>query len=497
MVMKEIFGRIEQFRPDMYAAGVRSKVIPTAPAGLVFPGDSYNGVTMPASGQNPDLNNLAPRAGIAWDVFGSGKTVIRSGGGLFYSSRLPGLFLNDAAISQPFSLRQDLTEPSAPNNLIPFANPLQSVPSFAAQFPLRYNLPTIPAGGVPFTGLVTVYGLEPGKRWVTPETYDWNLTVEHQIRPDTLLNLSYVGLRAVHLRQDIDLNPRGIGVGTDASRPYLGFLDIYQNHNTGMSNYNAFQVNLQKRPGGGRGPLKNLTLLANYTFSKAMEIALASNGGITDVGSSKGSGIPFGNPNQGHFDTGRSPGVDRAHRIVLSYVWELPRLASSPALIRTVLCGWQWTGIYTFLSGDAMTIVAGIDRSFTALGADRANYIGPIDQYGQTAPAASRSGCGNATCVPWLNTSLFAQPAVGTFGSVGKGDFRGPSRTNIDTGLIKNFYPFATHEDIHLQLRGEFFNVLNHTLFNDPDVTRNDGNFGGIYGAGDPRIIQLAVKVFF
>ncbi len=496
-VMKEKFGRIEQFRPDMYYAGVHSKIIPTAPAGLVFVGDSYNGVTMPDTGQTADLLNFAPRMGVAWDVFGTGKTVVRSGGGLFYSSRLPGLFLNDASISQPFSLRQDLTEPSSPNNLIPFANPLQSVPSFAAQFPLRYTLATIPSGGVPFTGGVSVFGLEPGKRWVTPETYDWNLTVEHQLKADTLVDVSYVGLRGVHLRQDVYLNPRSIGVGTDASRPYQGFIDIYQNHNTGMSDYNALQVNVQKRPGGGRGALKNLTLLANYTFSKAMEIALASNGGITDIGSSKGSGMPFGNPNQGHFETGRAPGVDRAHRIVASFVWDLPKLSGANAVVRAVVGGWQWTGIYTFLSGDAMTILAGTDRSETALGADRANFLGTPDQYGKTAPAASRAGCGSATCVPWLNTSLFALPAIGTFGNVGKGAFRGPGRTNVDTGLIKNFFPLPRHEDLRMQLRGEFFNVLNHTEFNDPDVTRNDGNFGGIYGAGDPRIIQLAVKVFF
>jgi hypothetical protein len=495
-VMKEIDGRIEQFRPDMYYAGVHSKVIPTAPAGLVFVGDSYNGVTMPSTGQTGDLNNFAPRLGIAWDVAGTGKTVIRSGGGLFYSSRLPGLFLNDASISQPFSLRQDLTEPSSPNNLIPFANPLQSVPTFAAQFPLRYTLATIPSGGVPFTGGVSVFGLEPGKKWVTPETYDWNMTVERQLRPDTILDVSYIGLRAVHLRQDVYLNPRAIGVGTDASRPFQGFVDIYQNHNTGMSNYNALQINVQKRP-GGKGILKDFTLLANYTFSKAMEIALASNGGITDIGSSKGSGMPFGNPNQGHFDTGPAPGVDRTNRIVASYVWELPRMTGSNAAVRAIVGGWQWTGIFTYLSGDAMTILAGTDRSLTALGADRANFIGAPDQYGQTAPSASRAGCGSATCIPWLNTSLFALPAIGTFGNVGKGAFRGPGRYNVDTGLIKNFSPFAAHESLRFQLRGEFFNVLNHTQLNDPDVTRNDGNFGGVYGAADPRIIQLALKFYF
>jgi len=494
-VMKEKFGRIEQFRPDMYYAGVHSKIIPSAPAGMVFPGDSYNGVTIPAAGENPDLNNFAPRLGVAWDVFGNGKTVVRSGGGVFYSTRLPGLFLNDASINQPFSLRTDLTEPSAFNNLIPFANPLQSVPAFAAQFPLRYTLQTVPPN-VPFTGLITVYGLQPGQTWITPTTYDWNLTIERQIRSDMLFNVSYVGLRGVHQRQDINLNPRATGVGTDASRQFQGFLNILEDSNTGMSNYNAFQVNFQKRP-AGRGILSNLTLLANYTFSKAMEIALASNGGITDIGSSVGSGIPYGNPNQGHFETGPAPGQDRTHRFVASYVWELPRLSGANPAVRAALGGWQWTGIYTYMTGDAMTILAGTDRSETALGNDRGNFIGPASQYGQTAPAASRGGCGSATCVPWLNTSLFALPAIGTFGNIGKGAFRGPSRWNVDMGLLKNFYPIKSRESMHFQLRGEFFNIFNHTQLQDPTVSVNSGNFGGIYAAYDPRIIQLAVKFLF
>jgi hypothetical protein len=144
-----------------------------------------------------------------------------------------------------------------------------------------------------------------------------------------------------------------------------------------------------------------------------------------------------------------------------------------------------------------MAILAGTDRSRTALGADRADFTGTPDQYGGVAPDGSRGGCGSAACVPWLNTSLFVLPRIGTFGNVGKGAFRGPGRSNIDTGLMKNFYPFQSHENIRLQLRGELFNVLNHAQFNDPDVRRNDGNFGGIYGAADPRIIQLAMKFFF
>jgi len=494
-VEKEIFGRTEQFWPAAYYAGVRSKVIPTAPPGLMFVGDSYNGLTFPSTGEKGDYNNFAPRLGIAWDVFGNGKTVVRSGGGVFYSSRLPGLFLNDASISQPFSLRTDLTEPPTPNNLIPFANPLQSEPAFAAIFPVRYTLATLPAGGVPFTLPDTIYGLTPGLRWVTPTTYDWNLTIERQILPDTLVNISYVGLRGTHLRQDIDLNPRAAGVGTDASRQYQGFLEIYEDANSGLSDYDAFQLNIQKRPGGGRGFLRNLTLLANYTFSKAMDIALADVGGITDLGSSKGSGMPYGNPNQGHFDTGPAP-FDRTHRFVASFVWDLPKMAGSNVVVRTILGGWEWSGIFTALSGDPLTILAGVDRSETNLGADRANFVGAPNQYGQTAPSGSRAGCGSATCSPWLNTSLFTLPAIGTFGSVGKGAFRGPGRFDLDSGISKNFY-LRKEEGMHFQFRGEFFNILNHTQLNDPDVTRNDANFGGIYGAADPRIIQIALKFLF
>ncbi|HZQ52854.1 MAG TPA: TonB-dependent receptor [Bryobacteraceae bacterium] len=494
-VMKEIYGRTEQFRPDAYAAGVHSKIIPSAPAGLFFVSDSYNGVSMPSSGEKPDLNNFAPRAGFAWTPFGGGKTVIRSGGGVFYSSRLPGLFLNDGSIIQPFSLRADLTEPAAPNKLIPFNNPVQSIPSFAAAFPERYVLWNVPPN-VHFTPPVSVFGLEPGRKWVTPVLYDWNLTIEHQLRPDTLVRASYVGTRGTHLREDVDLNPRAAGIGTEASRPYQPFSDILENQNNGMSNYNALQVDLEKRPAGNNAILKNLTLLANYTFSKAMDIALASNGGTTDVGSSKGSGMPYGNPFQGHFDTGPSD-FDRTHRFVASFVWDLPRLTDRNRAVRAVLGGWQWTGILTHMSGDAMTILAGTDQSKTNLGGDRAVFVGPLNLYGGVAPANLRSGCGTGACVPWLDTSLFALPAVGTFGNVGKGAFRGPSITNLDTGLIKNFYPMQAHESFRVQLRGEFFNVLNHSQFMDPEINRNSGNFGGIRSAYDPRIIQLAVKLFF
>ena len=499
--MKEIYGRIQQFRPDAYAAGVHSTAIPSAPAGLFFIGDSYNGITVPSTGQTADLNNFAPRIGIAVDPTGSGKTAIRSGFGVFYYSRLPGLFLNDAAIVAPFSLRLDPIEPQVG----PVENPLVNFPSFTASFPQRFTLANVPKT-VAFPAIVSVYSEQPGVKWTTPTIYDWNVTVEQQLRTDTVLHVSYIGLRGTHLRQDVDLNPAPTSTilnnPIQPRRPFQPFGDIIENRNSGANSYNAFQIDFEKRATGGEGILKNLTLLANYTVSKAMEYGLASNGGITDVGSSKGSGMSFYDPRQHDFETGPAD-YDRRQRFVASYVWNLPRLAHSNGFVRNIVGGWDWTGIYTVNTGDAMTIGSGVERSQTGLGGDRADFIGTYKQAGGYPAPADRTPCPASPnkvvhCVPWLNKAVFAQPAAGSYGNSGKNTFRGPTLWNADTGLLKNFTPMQAHENIRFQFRGEFFNIFNHPQFADPNTTLSNSTFGQIRGTtADPRIIQLALKAFF
>lgn len=500
--MKEIYGRIQQFRPDAYTAGVKSSVISSAPAGLFFVGDSYNKISVPETGQTGDLNNFAPRVGFALDPTGSGKTVIRSGGGVFYYSRLPGLFLNDAAIVAPFSLRIDPVEPQVG----PLENPLVSYPSFVANFPQNFTLKTVPKN-VQFPAIVSVYSLQPGVKWVTPSIYDWNVTVERQLRSDTVLHASYVGLRGTHLRQDVDLNPAtyipSSTLSIQARRPFQPFGDIIENRNSGASGYNALQIDLEKRPSAGaKGILQQITLLANYTYSKAHDYGLSSNGGITDVGSSKGSGMSFYDVRQHAFETGYSD-FDHTHRVVASYVWSLPRMRQSNRAVRSMLGGWDWTGIYTFTTGDPMTIVAGREISQTGLGGDRVDFIGTPSQFGGVAPSGDRKGCSASVlhCVSWLNTSLFALPATGTYGNVGKNTFRGPSQWDVDTGLLKNFSPVPLHENISFQFRGEFFNLFNHPQLSDPNVTFSNAAFGGIRStagtSADSRIIQLALKMMF
>ncbi len=495
--MKEIYGRVQQFRPDAYNAGVHSSVIPSAPAGLFFIGDKYNGISVPATGETGDFNNFAPRVGFAYDPHGNGKMSIRGGGGVFYYTRLPGLFLNDASIVAPFSLRIDPVDP----DVGPLSDPLVNYPSFTAAFPERYVLKTVPKN-VAFPPIVSVYGLAPGIKWITPTIYDWNFTVQRQLRSDTLFSASYVGLRGNHLRQDTDLNPgiytAGSTLSLQARRPYQPFGDIIQNANTGASGYNALQLSISKQPSGGSGFFRPIMLSANYTLSRAMDYGLNTNGGITDVGSSKGSGMSIYDPRQYAFETGYSD-FDHRNRFVASFVWNLPGMTQSNTALRMLVGGWVWSGIYTATSGDALTIGSGKDQSQTGLGGDRANYVGPASDFGKSAPSGSRGGCSSSVqhCVPWLDTAWFAQPSVGTYGNSGKNTFRGPMLWNVDSGLYKNFHPIPSNETLRFQFRGEFFNLFNHTELNDPSTTVSSGSFGSIRGAADPRIIQLALKMFF
>lgn len=511
-VMKETAGRIEQFRPDAWAAGVHSQVIPSAPAGLFFIGDKYNGVTVPERGESSDLNNIAPRIGVVWDPTGTGKMSLRGGGGLFYYSRLPGLFLNDAAISAPFSLRIDLNDSTTGASQIgTLSSPLAAYPTFTSGFPQRFTLKTAPKNAT-FVANPTVYGLQPGVKWVTPEIYDWNVTFERQLSADTVIHASYVGTRGTHLRQDVNLNPGAYTAGSTASlqarRPYQPFGVIYQNRNTGANAYNGLQVDLEKRAAAsGKGILNHITLLANYTYSHANDYGLSENGGITDIGSSIGSGMSFYDPRQHTFETGPST-YDHRHHVVASYVWNLPKLNASNGLVRNVAGGWQWTGIYSYTSGDPLTILAGTDQSQTGNNLDRADYVGPANQFGKS-PSSQSGGCsGVKHCMPWLNTGLFAKPAVGTYGNVGKGTWRGPNLWDVDTGLIKNFIPFPSRESISFQFRGEFFNLFNHPQWSDPNVTFANGAFGStrstigtatgnVGTTADYRVIQLALKMNF
>jgi hypothetical protein len=266
----------------------------------------------------------------------------------------------------------------------------------------------------------------------------------------------------------------GSTLSTDARRLFKGFSAIQMSSMAGNSSYNSFQAGVQKRMAQG------FTVEANYTYSKALENNV---GGI--VGPTGSTVLPWYFSDASALDRGPSL-FDRRQRLVVSYLAQIPIPHFQNKIVRAVIGSWQTNGVFQIQSGDQFTVTAGKDQSMTGLGNDRAFLTGP---------ALGGSPCGaSAPCVPYLNTSSFALPATGTFGNVGQGAIRGPKMVTWDVSLFRDM---RFRERFNVQLRGEFFNVLNHTNFADPVSSISSPGFGFINTANDPRIGQLALKFLF
>lgn len=230
---------------------------------------------------------------------------------------------------------------------------------------------------------------------MVPITYQWDLAVEQQLAPNWMLQVAYVGAESRHQKETIELDPAhyiaGSKLGVDARRmfaPY--FASIAMDGQDVGGNFNALEVTLKK------AMARSLTLNVAYTYSKSLD-DVPQGGGNNDIGADSASALPWTDPNRHAFDYGPSD-FDHAHRLVTSYVWKLPELARSNALLRSVVGGWEHTGIVSLQSGGPFTVTAGQDESGTGLNHDRAVPIANVDPYQHGACATS-----SAHCVNWLN----------------------------------------------------------------------------------------------
>ncbi|MGJ5816514.1 carboxypeptidase regulatory-like domain-containing protein [Paludibaculum fermentans] len=466
----EMQNRMEQFSPADYIANKHSSVYTNAPAGLLFPGDSG----MPFWGQKSNLSYFSPRAGFAYALTSDNKTSLRGGIGMFYDALQPGVYNNRFVDVTPFSPQISLTQPQGS-----FSNPYKGITNpYPAVWP--------PPKDVAFPGPVLVISYDPanGGKAIAPVIYNWNLIVERQLADAWVGRVAYVGSHGSHLGEAIEMNPAvytaGSKLSADARRLFQPYGSISQASFDENSSFNSFQTTLQKHYS------KGFTTMVNYTWSKSIDDTPA-NMGITGVAQGSNSPVPWYLTGRHQFDRGLSE-FDHRHRMVASYVYDVPKLAGSNYFVRTALGGWQVSGIFTYQTGGPLTLLAGKDQSQTGIGSDRANYLGG-DAYGTNACT------GTSTCVSYLNPSAFGLPATGNWGNMGKGALHGPKLVNWDAGIFKDF-PLGT-ERFHLQFRAEFFNVFNHANFNNPNVTQSAGGFGSITSAQDPRIGQLALKILF
>lgn len=442
-------------RAPCYRPGLQSTRFPNAPLGYIFAGDAG----CPAGGTNSTLLLVSPRVGFSYDLRGDGKTVVRGGVGLFSQPPFMGSF-NQLVNSAPFS-------PQVQFDGVPFATPYQGAPQ---PFPAQYA-PFVPAKDVSFADLLPgMPGVSFAPNWHPMQLWDWNLTVERQLRSDTVVRAAYVGSKGTHLSYNTDANAPVYDPNTGTSSvPNPNFGQIPFDTSGGNSIYHSIQLTVEKRMSHG------FTVNANYSWNHIEDW----NSYSSDLDT-----INTIDPLRPNAFRGTSD-YDIRHRLTSHFVWDMPSPGQGPA--RYLLGNWKSSGIWTWQSGQPITIFSGNDNSMTGVGLDLADIV--------SVPRYTSGSIDSRVANGWFTASSFTQNATGTFGNpASRNTLRGPRAFNVDFSMQKDF-PFT--ERWKLQFRAEAFNVLNHPQFGIPDNIQSDSTFGDILSVSDPRIMQLALKLFF
>jgi hypothetical protein len=389
-----------------------------------------------------DLRDFAPRLGINYRFMPS--TVVRAFSGIFYSNP-PTLALTTLASNPPFITSYTFNAAAG--------NPLNS----ASPFPVGQAA----VGGVPAP--ITV---QQNRR--TPAIYEWMLDIQHSFSPNLLLDVGYVGNRAIHLGREMGLNvPLTPGPGAiQARRPLTNFGQVTSIQYDAHSSYQALQARLEKHF------TNDFAFLLSYTWSKNLDQASNENSGGTVI------------PTNLNFDYGPSD-FDIPQNLTASYIYDLPfghgrKFMNRGGALDEAFGGWQFSGITTLRSGFPNTITWPGDVANVGLG---------------TRPVRTCNGkLSSRSYQDWYNTACFQAPAQYTFGNSNRGIVQGPGYKDWDMALMK---AFPTYHEQNLQFRFEFFNVFNNVNFGQPGDTANTSTAGMISSASAGRQGQMALEYRF
>ncbi|MGH9161078.1 MAG: TonB-dependent receptor domain-containing protein [Vicinamibacteraceae bacterium] len=430
------------------------------------------------------LNNFAPRLGIAWDPTGSGRTSIRAGAGIFYD-RPAGQFFNDASAGLPLFGTATVSRQTAP--AVPVFG-LSSTTESPFDFPAIPNLQT---GLDERNGLIgapaAINIWDPTLE--TQYSMNWFFGVQRQIAQDWVVELNYNGSAGRHLYQQFDVN-RFAGDVLDGQLDRLNpsFAGIDYGQANGKSTYHGGNVTVTRRLSGG------LHFQTAYTLGKAI-----------DTASSFGGGLPMVDAGNLGLNRGLSD-FDVRQKLAMSIIYEVPNLAQSGPW-RAIFGDWQ-VGAVTILQSGApfsvfctdpfSSVVNGrgevIGNSACDYNADGFNYDFPdAPAFGNTLPGAERDDFLSGVFTP----ADFPQPALGSPGNLGRNVFIGPGFANTDLNLTKRIpAPFLGNAG-RMDFRAEFFNLFNRVNLQNPTGDLSSSTFGRSTAAFGARNIQFGLRISF
>jgi hypothetical protein len=434
-------------------------------------GTLYNGMVLATANPNYPRGmvnwsgtKVAPRIGFAYDVFGDGSTAVRGGFGQFYTGYQTELygnyFVRQPPINQtPTLYYGQLSKLTSSNGFIfPAAN------TYAAD-----------ASGI------------------LPQAMNFSLSVQRRFWGGTIVDVAYAGSLGRNLQWMRNLNAIPIGAdflpaNQDPTQPGKPYSANFLRNNPGYgainiiemassSNYHSMQVTAHRRFA------RNFQFGAAWTWSKAMDYNDTDTSAVTTL------------VNLRAWNYGLAS-YDRTHVFKLNYLYDLPRLPGNNFVMRSIVNGWQLSGITSFVSGQPLGV------SFTTTTA--------VDTTGTPDLTARPVVTGNAilskdqrTFERYFDTSVFALPTVGTVGTAPKNIFRGPGVNNWDASLAKTF---RIIERIHLLVRVEAYNAFNHTQFsavntsaqfNPATGAQSNAAFGNVTATRSPRTLQLGARLTF